>query len=411
MGKAKIKTKRVTKASDSSENDNRGPSFSVHSAGLPCPLTRARHRAFFACSFLWRAQAQLLLLVAVLLLCCGDAAQAAKGDRRFSVPHKWYKSLSAALQHPDQVYLLDISVGKDEVLSDSIGLLLSLRELRISGYFLRHLPEAIGGLSNLEKLQVSAHHLRSLPESIDQLHSLEELWIECDSIPRLPASLGKLNSLRLLSLRGFNTAPLPSSIGGLPALKTVLIKDPNLREIPPAWGQLRALDMLTLEVSHDCRIPPAIYDLPCLRRVKINGRLTHNSLPGFILGLVLRDDFFLEIGRTAGSEKIAPHGMIPYLWTPRGLRYGLEIKPYDNFTIAAKLSWMEVLRFVSGSLSLLYYTDFHSESIRLRPEIGLMIGGFRVAYGWNLPLHNSDFEGISFDNFTIQMNLPRTIFD
>ncbi len=98
--------------------------------------------------------------------------------------------------------------------------------------------------------------------------------------------------------------------------------------------------------------------------------------------------------------------------TPRGFSYALEIKPYENVMIGAKPTWMEVAATIlTGSLNLLYYTDFHAETIRLRPEIGIMIFGSRIAYGVNLPLLNSDFEGLSFDSFTLQVNLHDSIFD
>jgi hypothetical protein len=45
--------------------------------------------------------------------------------------------------------------------------------------------------------------------------------------------------------------------------------------------------------------------------------------------------------------------------------------------------------------NLIYYTDFSAASFRFRPEIGFGFEVFKMTYGYNLPITNRDFMGIS----------------
>lgn len=54
-------------------------------------------------------------------------------------------------------------------------------------------------------------------------------------------------------------------------------------------------------------------------------------------------------------------------------------------------------------LNLIYYTDFDQSSLRIRPEIGLGFGRFKVVYGYNIPLYNKAFEGINKSNLGIAL--------
>jgi hypothetical protein len=50
-------------------------------------------------------------------------------------------------------------------------------------------------------------------------------------------------------------------------------------------------------------------------------------------------------------------------------------------------------------INLIYYTDFEQSSLRLRPEIGIGFGRWKVFYGYNIPLTNRSFEGINRNTF------------
>ena len=54
-------------------------------------------------------------------------------------------------------------------------------------------------------------------------------------------------------------------------------------------------------------------------------------------------------------------------------------------------------------LNLIYYTNFDQSSLRIRPEIGMGFGRFKVVYGYNIPLYNKAFEGINKSNLGIAL--------
>ena len=74
-----------------------------------------------------------------------------------------------------------------------------------------------------------------------------------------------------------------------------------------------------------------------------------------------------------------------------------EIRVGENMVIGPKIgAWIG-----GGSgglalgLNLIYYTDFVESSLRLRPEIGMGFGRWKVVYGYNIPLMNKGFEAVN----------------
>jgi hypothetical protein len=54
-------------------------------------------------------------------------------------------------------------------------------------------------------------------------------------------------------------------------------------------------------------------------------------------------------------------------------------------------------------LNLIYYSDFEQSSFRIRPEIGMGFGRWKVVYGYNIPLTNKNFEGVNKSNIGIAL--------
>jgi hypothetical protein len=54
-------------------------------------------------------------------------------------------------------------------------------------------------------------------------------------------------------------------------------------------------------------------------------------------------------------------------------------------------------------LNLICYTDGKSEAWRLRPEMGLGLSHFKLAYGYNLALSNKEFDNVNKSNISIQV--------
>lgn len=82
-----------------------------------------------------------------------------------------------------------------------------------------------------------------------------------------------------------------------------------------------------------------------------------------------------------------------------------EIKIDNKLLVGPKIgAW------VGGGMSglavganLIYYTDFEQSSLRIRPEIGLGFGRWKVVYGYNIPLTNKDFDGVNNSNIGIAL--------
>src|SRR4051812_1405532 len=83
-----------------------------------------------------------------------------------------YKSLSIALQNPDQVYRLDLSKHKLKKFPDDIFKLAHLHELNLSHNHITAIPPEIANLKELQRLTLSNNNIDSLPDQIGELHDL-----------------------------------------------------------------------------------------------------------------------------------------------------------------------------------------------------------------------------------------------
>lgn len=106
-------------------------------------------------------------------------------------------------------------------LPESIGNLVSLRELKIAWNQLTTLPESIGNLKSLQRLEISRNELTTLPESIGNLKSLEILNLQNNKLTILPESISNLKSLQVLDLTNNMLTTLPESITKLRSLQKI----------------------------------------------------------------------------------------------------------------------------------------------------------------------------------------------
>lgn len=80
-----------------------------------------------------------------------------------------------------------------------------------------------------------------------------------------------------------------------------------------------------------------------------------------------------------------------------------EIKIDDKILIGPKIGvWAGGgAAGMAMGLNLIYYSDFDQSSLRIRPEIGMGFGRWKVVYGYNIPLTNKNFEGVNKSNIGI----------
>lgn len=121
-----------------------------------------------------------------------------------------------------------------------------------------------------------------------------------------------------------------------------------------------------------------------------------------ITGYHIQKNQFVEIGIGIKRNGVAGHH-------PNTLIYGLsnEFKVSDDFIWGLKAG-INLGGGAAGTnigFNLIYYTDFENSSLRFRPETGIGYSFFRVVYGYNLAITNSDFPGINKHNFGVNIFL------
>ncbi|KAL4298899.1 hypothetical protein AHAS_Ahas17G0047000 [Arachis hypogaea] len=87
-----------------------------------------------------------------------------------------------------------------ESLPDSIGELIHLRYLDLSGTYIVTLPESLGNLYNLQTLKlIGCEKLKMLPDGMQNLVNLRHLDIRATCLREMPKGMSKLKSLQFLS--------------------------------------------------------------------------------------------------------------------------------------------------------------------------------------------------------------------
>uniref|UniRef100_K3X9W3 Disease resistance R13L4/SHOC-2-like LRR domain-containing protein n=1 Tax=Globisporangium ultimum (strain ATCC 200006 / CBS 805.95 / DAOM BR144) TaxID=431595 RepID=K3X9W3_GLOUD len=97
---------------------------------------------------------------------------------------------------------LDLSHNQlQQDLSESLGVLINLRELGLAANKLTSLPQSLGRLAQLEVLRIEENAITRLPESIGSLQKLHTLTAYSNQLTSLPASLSGLRNMQMLDLK------------------------------------------------------------------------------------------------------------------------------------------------------------------------------------------------------------------
>ncbi len=156
-----------------------------------------------------------------------------------------------------------------ETLPESIGRLVNLKKLSLSGNNLVNLPASFGKLKRLENLNLNSNQFEMLPEIFRELQSLKMLFIESNKLTLLPESMGDLRSLEELNLISNQIETLPESFGEMKNLETLDLRRNKLNSLPSSFGKLKKLNFLDLSKNKFKSIPGELWPLNAIEKLDI----------------------------------------------------------------------------------------------------------------------------------------------
>jgi len=236
-----------------------------------------------------------------LILCIGVilfffTAQAQK--------EKVYSNLERAIEHPLQVYHLDLSNkgykylprypvnilsferlkslylnNNNLFLNDSIYLPDSLRVLHVQNNKMTELPLNIGNLSELRELNVHNNHLLSLPESITELQKLERLIIANNKLTLLYFT-NKWKHLKYLDASHNMISGFEKEFCKNAPLEVLILKNnKEMKGFPPIFGNLKKLTLLNADYCGiRYKLPKSMKKLKKLEVLSLKGNKINNNL-------------------------------------------------------------------------------------------------------------------------------------
>lgn len=123
-----------------------------------------------------------------------------------------------------------------------------------------------------------------------------------------------------------------------------------------------------------------------------------------LLGYNLGHCHFPEIGLAVNKRGINGHHPFAHaVYTSCEIRAGAGkpvIGPKIGAWIGGGAAGMAI------GIAAVGYTDFDAFTLRLRPEIGLGFGLFKVTYGYNIPLSNADFMRVNRHQVSAAVLVP-----
>ena len=182
-------------------------------------------------------------------------------------------------------------------LGASIGFLVNLRKLDLTGNGIKVLAAQIGELTLLEELILVENSLNFLPDTLVRLTGLMSLSVSANALISVPVGIGFMSSLTFLDIAENYLVDLPKTTGRLTDLTDLNISENDLLVLPTSIGYCTSL------VSFDATQNP--------RMVLPSGRLAGSEVET-VLG------FLQSMARSEGAGLL---DMSP--------RYILNLSPLD----------------------------------------------------------------------------------
>lgn len=169
----------------------------------------------------------------------------------FGQENRVYKSISAAMQQPDSVFILDLSKQKLTELPNEVVKFKNLKKLILTKNKIDSLPMSLKDVKNLEEISIEKNKFKLFPPVFCFMPNLKRLIICRNPIVNMPSCIGDLTNLEYIDMWETEVADIPIEIQNLKKLKEI-----DLRGIAyNSAFQKRLLELLPNAKVH--------FDLPC----------------------------------------------------------------------------------------------------------------------------------------------------
>ena len=171
-------------------------------------------------------------------------------------------------------------------LNNKIGLVISLKDLNISGNDIKVLPSSFAQINHLQKINVSKNLNLSAAQvltALAQIPTITELLAQECGIDNIPLEIGKLTSIKVLDLKANRLTALPLGFGNLTNLEYLDLgyfemgtRMNKISDLGPDFGKLKKLKYLNLAGNALLTLPEGFSGLSELTELNLG----LNKLPG-----------------------------------------------------------------------------------------------------------------------------------
>jgi hypothetical protein len=120
---------------------------------------------------------------------------------------------------------------------------------------------------------------------------------------------------------------------------------------------------------------------------------------GVIAGLHGIENYYLEAG-------FAMTGFVRNTGTLRGLSLSTSLRLSDSTVVGAELTGWYTYAFFRYGINASYYTNFHRETLRIRPELGIGYLSVHFLFGYNFPVTGKEMSGVNDFDFGVRFYIP-----
>lgn len=132
---------------------------------------------------------------------------------------KTFTSIEAAMKHPEEVYILNLSKNKLKVAPEVIAQMTNLRVLNLSKNKISELPASFSSLKSLQEINLDKNAFETFPIVIVEMTNLKKLVISQNDVYGIPYDIKNLQKLEVLDMWSTNLYDIPESLSELTNLK------------------------------------------------------------------------------------------------------------------------------------------------------------------------------------------------